>query len=160
MSCVTVRPIRSSDAAAIAGLSEEAFADSYPFDWNANAEALVGASASGRVSVCIAEDGGDIVGYCNLRAWPAGGWIDQIAVRRSHRRLGVGRALLVAILEQAKARGFWKVSLIVSAADLAALRFYESSGFTRVGAMKDEIRPGTDGILLSCITDYALHPNP
>ena len=90
---------------------------------------------------------------------PAGGWVDQIVVTRSEQRRGVGRALLEAILNAARERKFWKVSLITSEADRGALRFFEECGWEVVGKMKDEIRKGENGILLSHIVDYELHPN-
>jgi ribosomal protein S18 acetylase RimI-like enzyme len=156
----TIREAKPTDLQPIAKLSQEGFEGLYEFDWRANAEALLSASAAGRVTLGVAEDEGMVVGYCNLRAWPAGGWIDQLVVTRGHRRKGVGRALIDHAVERAKERRFWKISLIVSESDVDALRFYESYGFEQVGRMKDEIKSGTDGILLSYITDYALHPNP
>jgi ribosomal protein S18 acetylase RimI-like enzyme len=159
MSVWIVRDAEPADIEAIAGLSREGFEGLYDFDWHANAEALLSACESGKVAVGVAEDGGTVIGYCNLRAWPAGGWIDQLVVTREHRRRGVGRALVDYIVQRAKEMRFWKVSLIVSESDVEALGFYESYGFEQVGRMKDEIKRGTDGILLSFITDYGLHPN-
>jgi ribosomal protein S18 acetylase RimI-like enzyme len=154
-----VREAKSTDVEAIARLSREGFEGLYDFDWRANAEALLSACESGKVAVGVADVEGAVVGYCNLRAWPAGGWIDQLVVTRDHRRRGVGRALVDYMVQRAKEMRFWKVSLIVSESDAEALGFYESYGFERVGRMKDEIKSGTDGILLSFITDYGLHPN-
>jgi ribosomal protein S18 acetylase RimI-like enzyme len=155
----TVRDPKPTDVDAIARLSQEGFEGLYEFDWRANAEALLSASESGRVSLGIAEEAGTVVGYCNLRTWPAGGWIDQLVVSRSHRRRGIGRALVNFLLERARERGFWKVSLIVSESDSEALGFYGSYGFERAGRLRDEIKRGTDGVLMSYIVDYDLHPN-
>jgi ribosomal protein S18 acetylase RimI-like enzyme len=94
-----------------------------------------------------------------LRSWPAGGWIDQIVVDEKHRRQGIGQSLLDYIVDQARTKEFWKISLIVSASDTAALAFYEKYGFEAVGRMKDEIKRGKDGILLSYVVGYELHPN-
>jgi GNAT superfamily N-acetyltransferase len=150
----------AGDVASIARLAEGGFGGTYPFDWALNAKALHEAASAGRAFVAVGEGAGEVVGYCNLRSWPAGGWVDQIVVTRSEQRRGVGRALLEAILNAARERKFWKVSLITSEADRGALRFFEECGWEVVGKMKDEIRKGENGILLSQIVDYELHPNP
>lgn len=159
MVSTVLRAMQSSDVQAVAKLAEEAFKDSYPFDWTSNAEALLSGSESGKVFVGVAELNGAVVGYCNLRAWPAGGWIDQIAVSISHQRKGIGGRLLRYVLDEAIRRGFWKVCLIISEAEQGLLTFYRTCGFDREGLMKDQIKKGVNGILLSYITDYSLHPN-
>ena len=156
---ISVRKMTAKDIPSVAGLAEEGFSDSYLFDWQANAKALHDAMVAGRAFVAVAEMGGRVVGYCNLRGWPAGGWIDQIVVARPGRRHGVGRALLETILAEASERGFWKVSLITSEANPGARAFFESCGWEAVGGMRDEIKKGVNGILMSRIVDYGLHPN-
>jgi ribosomal protein S18 acetylase RimI-like enzyme len=154
-----IRAIEKTDVPAIARLAEQGFKDSYRFDWRENAQALLKVSQEGRAVVAVAEIEGDVVAYCNLRSWPAGGWIDQIVVDEKHRRKGIGQALLDYIVDKAKTKGYWKVSLIVSASDTAAIAFYEKYGFHAVGRMKDEIKKGQDGIFMSYIVSYKLHPN-
>ena len=155
-----VRGMQDEDLLAVARLSEDAFRDTYRFDWQANAQALLDASRAGRVDVCVAERDDAVVGYCNLRAWPIGGWIDQIVVARDQRQKGIGRALLEATVVAARRRGYWKLSLVVSSVDAGALTFFRACGWDLVGTMTDEIARGIDGLLLSRIVDHALHPNP
>jgi GNAT superfamily N-acetyltransferase len=127
--------------------------------WQANAKALYEATLTGRAFVAVADADGQVAGYCNLRSWPAGGWVDQIVVSKGHRRWGVGSALLDAVVAAARERGFWKVSLITSDAASGARSFFQARGWEVVGKMRDEITKGVDGILLSRIVDYELHPN-
>jgi predicted N-acetyltransferase YhbS len=155
----SLRQMAAGDVGAVASLSEEGFAAEYKFDWQSNAKALLDAANSGRAAVVVAEMDGQVIGYCNLRSWPAGGWIDQIAVTKSQQRRGVGGALLEAGLKAANERGFWKVSLITSEADRGALSFFKACGWEVVGKMRDEIKKGVNGVLLSHIVDYQLHPN-
>ena len=159
MSSLQIRAVEATDVQAIACLAEQGFKDLYQFDWQENAQALLKASQESRAVVAVAETKGEVVAYCNLRAWPAGGWIDQIVVDEKHRGRGIGRALLDYIVKKAKEKDFWKISLIVSASDTGAIAFYEKYGFDAVGRMKDEIKKGQDGILLSYIVSYDLHPN-
>jgi ribosomal protein S18 acetylase RimI-like enzyme len=154
-----IRPMLERDVPAIATLGEEGFAHFYRIDWGENARALYKAVLALRATVAVAESCGEAIAYCNLRSWPAGGWIDQIVVSHNKRRSGVGRALLEAAMVAARERGFWKVSLITSEADPEALSFFQACGWETVGRMKDEIKQGVDGIMLGRIVDYQLHPN-
>lgn len=100
-----------------------------------------------------------VIGFGNLRSWPGGGWIDLIAINPEDQKQGFGRMLLADLKAKAKANGYWKISLIVSASEKAALSFYKRNGFVVVGEMVDQIKRGVNGILISCIIDYELHPN-
>ena len=95
------------------------------------------------VFVCV--DGGDAVlghGFCVMQH--AGGqlmeehdtlYIDDICVEESARGLGVGRALYAHILDHARARGCYNVTLNVWTCNPGAMAFYEKLGMKpyRVG---------------------------
>jgi ribosomal protein S18 acetylase RimI-like enzyme len=73
--------------------------------------------------------GDALVGH--VLAWaerPTRAFIHDLAVHPDHRR-GAGRALLLACLNRYQRAGFRRVGLSVTAANLAALRLYESLGF-------------------------------
>lgn len=90
----------------------------------------------------VAQDGGDRRGAAWFRLWtPAihsygfvAPEIPEVAlgVERAHRSRGIGRALLHALIERARADGFAALSLSVSPAN-RALELYLSEGFERVG---------------------------
>jgi ribosomal protein S18 acetylase RimI-like enzyme len=90
----------------------------------------------------IAEVGGIPVGAAWYRLWTetnhSYGFVDaatpelSIAVENSHRSMGVGRALMRALLDAALADGFSGLSLSVDPAN-HALMLYESLGFDKVG---------------------------
>lgn len=63
------------------------------------------------------------------------GHIGRMAVRASHRSTGIGRALLQALLAEARRRGMREVVLH---AQTHALRFYETQGFVADGPVFDE----------------------
>lgn len=54
-------------------------------------------------------------------------------VDRDHRGGGVGRALLSALIEEARSRGSWKLLGKVFPENAASLALFEKSGFRRVG---------------------------
>ena len=61
------------------------------------------------------------------------GWLDHISVRRPWRRRGVARALIVAALQELRARGMERASLGVDTANpTGALGLYEGLGFRAV----------------------------
>jgi len=57
-------------------------------------------------------------------------WLEDLYVRESARRAGVGRALVEASLERARARGCKRVELDVNEGNHAALALYEACGFS------------------------------
>lgn len=84
----------------------------------------------------VAKFQGEIVGY-------AGAWIvadechvTTVAVAPSHRRQGLGRKLMVELLERAGKRGAVCATLEVRAGNTAAVKMYEGLGFVSAGLRK------------------------
>ena len=55
-------------------------------------------------------------------------WINEIGVAPTHRRQGIGKALMKAILEEAKQAGCSEVWVLTDRANLAAMAMYKSAG--------------------------------
>jgi ribosomal protein S18 acetylase RimI-like enzyme len=83
-----------------------------------------------------AADGADPAGVAQLRfrygIWRAGGdcLLEDLFVDERARGAGLGRALVAATLDRARARGCRRVELDVNEANAAAQRLYESFGFS------------------------------
>lgn len=75
----------------------------------------------------LAEYGGQAVGTGRLLE---DGHIGRLAVLREYRGLGVGKALLAALVDQARSCGFDEAVL---SAQVHAIPFYERAGFTVCG---------------------------
>jgi len=58
------------------------------------------------------------------------GWINYLAVDPSHRRLGIGRLLMVAVERKLKNLGCPKINLQIRESNLGVRAFYEKIGFT------------------------------
>ena len=90
--------------------------------------------ASGEVVVLFAGEGPD--GFAELRFRPSlytgalDAYLEELYVVPPLRGRGLGRALLEAALEHARARGAAHIDLNTSEDDVAARALYESSGFT------------------------------
>lgn len=90
--------------------------------------------------VLVAETGGDIAGfgsYGSFRAWEgyAATVEHSVYVDARHRGRGAGRALVVALVERARAAGFHAMVGGVEAGNAASLRLHDSLGFERAGAL-------------------------
>ena len=79
----------------------------------------------------IARRDGRPAGWVAGRVYADGrGWIQQIAVARSARGAGLGRALLLHALAELRAGGATSFGLGVQAANAAAIGLYRDIGFT------------------------------
>ncbi len=85
--------------------------------------------------MAIAEE--TVVGFCDILPNPAMGFTHVarlgMGVRSEWRRQGIGRRLLEACLARAKNADVEKVELEVFSDNIAAVRLYESFGFSREG---------------------------
>jgi ribosomal protein S18 acetylase RimI-like enzyme len=83
------------------------------------------------------DDADEAVGVCQLRyrlsVWTGAHdcWLEDLFVTERARSGGYGRALVEAAFESARARGCRRIELDVNEQNTAALRFYESLGFTQ-----------------------------
>lgn len=74
--------------------------------------------------------------------------ITNVATHPDYRRRGVGRALVAALLDYARANGFRRVTLEVRVSNAPAIALYKSLGFTPCGTRKNFYsNPREDGII-------------
>lgn len=75
--------------------------------------------------------------------------LENVAVLPECRRQGVARALLSALLTQARSLGAHRILLEVRASNQAAIRLYEVNGFHHLARRRDYYRnPPEDAIIL------------
>ncbi len=73
----------------------------------------------------------------------------DIVVHPTHRRQGIGRALLKVLLTQAQERGCTLATLEVSEDNAAAVQLYQQLGFQQVHVRKSYYRNGSDALLMN-----------
>lgn len=109
-------------------------------------------------NVLVAEVGGRIVGYVKIghptphpasdHVWYCSG----LAVEPGSQRTGIGRALMEAIIQEARARGGRRLTLGVFGPNEAARALYEDLGFVVEGIQRGEFRIFDD----EYVDDYML----
>ena len=106
---------------------------------------LTSSAASRHDLPLVAEIGAESVGLAWGRIDPAEpevAYIFQVWVAADSRRLGVGKALLEAVIAWATAADARYLALDVTCGDTPARRFYARSGFKPIGEPK-HLRPGS-----------------
>jgi ribosomal-protein-alanine N-acetyltransferase len=97
----------------------------------------------------VALGGDEIVGYAGLSVSGREAWVQNIAVRRDRQRHGSGRAMLEALLGEARGRGAGTVLLEVAVDNGPAQRLYERYGFEQVGVRRGYYQPSnTDALVM------------
>jgi GNAT superfamily N-acetyltransferase len=76
----------------------------------------------------VALDGGEAVGMAGLAVRGVRGWVSGFGVAPAWRGKGLGRRLMSALVERARAYGLRQLSLDVLAENAAAVRLYEGAG--------------------------------
>ncbi len=110
--------------------------------------------------VLVAEDEGALVGRLSASrdAHPSSEHVADVGlmVAASHRRRGVGTALMEAVEEWARAAGIRKLELHVFPHNGAAVALYERLGYEREGVRREQYRRGAelmDALLMAKLLD-------
>lgn len=141
----TVAPLCEAQISAAAALEAECFADALHPD----AFAVFVHAAANRYFAATLPNG-TLLGYggCSLAADEAE--ILTVAAAPAHRRCGIGRALVRAMLRDVSSRGAKHVYLECRASNEAAQRLYVSLGFAESGRRKNYYtRPREDAVLMA-----------
>jgi lactoylglutathione lyase len=102
-----------------------------------SAAQLDGYLEAGDVLVAVERD--RVVGHLQL----VDGEIKNMAVDAAHRGRGIGRRLIEAAVERARADGRTRLAVATAAADAGNLRFYQRAGFRVRGVERDAFTPAT-----------------
>jgi len=127
---VNIRPMQLTDVRAV---MEIELAE-YPYPWTARIF-----SDCVRVGYfCrIGELEGEMAGYGVMSSGAGEAHILNVCVASRFQRRGLGRTLMLHMLDEAEQQGAETVFLEVRESNPVALRLYEGLGFNRVGTRKD-----------------------
>jgi len=161
---IEIRPARPEDASALVELGASIGRE--PQAWLLNTDGWRSISEERRylralrrhpdAAVFVADDEGSVVGRLSVARDPhsASRHVADLGlmVAASHRRRGIGRALLEQAEAWARAAGVLKLELHVFPWNEPAIRLYEEFGFEREGLRKEHYRRGAelvDAILMA-----------
>lgn len=140
-----IRNARPADAAAIAAIYNDAVLNSTAI-WNDvtvdadnRAQWIADRQAQG-FPVLVACDGAEVLGYASFGPFRAFDGYKltvehSVYVDATRRGGGIGRALLQALIERARADGFHVMVAAVEAGNTGSIRLHEALGFERTGFM-------------------------
>lgn len=103
---------------------------------------------SGAISL-VAEDEGGLEGFAIGHVAGARGHVVTIDIASRQRRRGLGKRLLLALMERMAAAGAREVRLEVDLRNADAIRFYERMGFERKRSLPDYYGAGLDGLRMT-----------
>jgi [ribosomal protein S18]-alanine N-acetyltransferase len=130
---ITIRPAEPRDAQAIATMSRD-FIES-GLGWKYDAARVMRAMRDRETLAVVACEGAKgtarsaVAGFAIMEFGDERAHLVLLAVRPSHRRLGIGQRLLDWLLESARIAGMASIHLELRAANDAARRFYRAMGF-------------------------------
>jgi [ribosomal protein S18]-alanine N-acetyltransferase len=97
----------------------------------------------------VAIDGDEILGYAGLSAIGDEAWVQNIAVRRSAQRRGIGRTMLESLLGESERRGIKQTLLEVAVDNAPAQHLYARYDFEPVGIRRGYYQPSnTDALVM------------
>ncbi|MCF4136846.1 N-acetyltransferase family protein [Streptomyces sp. Tue 6430] len=143
---VRVRPATAADGEAIRVIRNHAVATSTAL-WTdtrqSPADAAVWLAAHlARGSALVAESGGEVVGFAVYGPWrDLDGYRhtveNSVYVREGSQRLGIGGALLGALVEAARAAGHHSMIAGIESGNATSIRLHRRFGFTEVGTVRE-----------------------
>ncbi|HWV88599.1 MAG TPA: N-acetyltransferase [Burkholderiales bacterium] len=131
---ITIRPAEPRDAQPIAAMSRD-FIES-GLGWKYDAARVLRAMRDRETLAVVACEGaktnttkGAVAGFAIMEFGDERAHLVLLAVRPSHRRLGIGQRLLDWLLDSARVAGMASIHLELRAGNDAARRFYRAMGF-------------------------------
>jgi GNAT superfamily N-acetyltransferase len=132
-----IRAVRADEAAAVAHVHVQADAETYRPIFGARFRAAPIEESLARWTAALmagdvflaAEEAGAVVGFAHAH----GDWMSALYLAASHRRRGIGSALLTTLCAAVRARGVAEIRFQCVADNADARAFYEAMGARRVG---------------------------
>jgi [ribosomal protein S18]-alanine N-acetyltransferase len=99
--------------------------------------------------VAVEDSTGEVLGYAGLASTQAESWVQNIAVKATAQRRGIGRVLLEALLAEAARLGIRKTLLEVAVDNAPAQKLYATYDFEPVGIRRGYYQPSnTDALVM------------
>ena len=149
--CLAVRP----DADAISVLSRDCIEHGLRWSWTA--QRVRRCIEDRDTNVIMIRDRGVIAGFAIMRYGEDEAQLFLLAVRPSHRRRGIGTALLSWLEVTGRTAGIQVIRLQVRSTNDAAIAFYRGVGFRPTGLQAAYYQGAEDALLMSWDLMETLH---
>ena len=141
-----IRNMTAEDCAQVAAIETMSF--SMPWSLHAFTEA----TRNPNYRFLVAEENGEILGYCGFVYVLDEAEIPNVCVSAEARRRGIGRALMNALVEMAAELGIVTLHLEVRKSNLPAQNLYHAIGFEEIGIRKNFYDLPKEDAILVCKT--------
>lgn len=122
--------------------------DTFSVPWSR--EAITQEFSNDVATYLVAEEAGKIIGYVGVWCVLDEGQITNVAVHKSYRRCGIGRALITNLIELGKVRQLLSLLLEVRRSNIPAQELYRNCGFQEIGTRKNYYtKPTEDAVLMA-----------
>lgn len=139
-----IRPMTKNDCEQVAAIEAASF--SVPWSLRAFTDTV----EKENFRYFVAEEEGEILGYCGFIFVLDEAEIPNVCVKASARKQGVGKQMMNVLTEEAKKLGIATLFLEVRESNTAAKTLYKSLGFTEDGIRKNFYeQPVENAILMS-----------
>jgi L-amino acid N-acyltransferase YncA len=156
---IATRAAGEADAEAVAQVYNEGIADRIAtFETEPRSaqdrRAAIAAAAHDGYPFVVAETDGQVVGFASAGAYRSrpcyrGVGEFSVYVARSHRKHGVGRVLLAALIDESERLGLWKLVSRVFPENTASRALCRAMGFREVGVYEKHGK--LDGVWKDCV---------
>ena len=126
-----IRPMTIEDCEQVAAIEAASF--SVPWSLNAFTETV----EKENFRYFVAEENGEILGYCGFIFVLDEAEIPNVCVKASARKSGIGRKMMTVLVEEAKKLGMAVLYLEVRESNTPARKLYRSLGFEENGIRKN-----------------------
>ncbi|HCN57905.1 MAG TPA: ribosomal-protein-alanine N-acetyltransferase [Exiguobacterium sp.] len=130
MTNVTIRKMTVVDALGVHAVELESFATPWTL------ESFIAEMTQNPNAYYLVAETEEIIGFAGLWHIADEGHITNVAVKQKARGMGIGEALLVALIEQARQLGLRAMTLEVRVSNTPARTLYEKLGFLYAGTRK------------------------
>lgn len=140
---IQIRRMTTKDVPVVVRIENEIFSE----PWSADSF-RIGLETKNDIYL-VAEEDGEILGYCGLWGVIDEGQITNVAVAPGHRRRGVAEKMLRELMQQAAEADFTEFTLEVRVSNAPAIALYHKLGFHDEGIRKDfYAKPREDAIIM------------
>ena len=130
MTKVTIRKMTVVDAPGVHAVELESFATPWTL------ESFIAEMTQNPNAYYLVAETEEIIGFAGLWHIADEGHITNVAVKQKARGTGIGEALLVALIEQARQLGLQAMTIEVRVSNTPARTLYEKLGFLYAGTRK------------------------